>query len=135
MLHSLKEGLTRMGETQMSYDERSTGGTAFMMFVLGAASGAAVALLCAPQSGRDSRDYLKRRAREAREQATAAASKARDAVAQGAESVATSIDDWRSTVNSAMEDGRDVVQQGRDTVAYAIEQGREAYQQVKAGPA
>ena len=119
----------------MANDDGSTAGTAFMMFVLGAASGAAVALLCAPATGRDSRDYLKRRAREAGEQAAAAASKARTVVAQGAESVATSIDDWRSTVNSAMEDGREVVEQGRDTVAYAIEQGREAYRQVKAGPA
>ena len=119
----------------MSHDEGSTGGTALLMFVLGAASGAAIALLCAPATGRDSRDYLKRRAREAGEQAAAAASKARTVVAQGAESVATSIDDWRSTVNSAIKDGREVVQQGRDTVAYAIEQGREAYQRTKAGPA
>ena len=33
-----QDGLTRMGEKQMSHDEGFTGGTAFMMFVLGAAS-------------------------------------------------------------------------------------------------
>ncbi len=119
----------------MSYDERSTSGTGFMMFLLGAASGAAVALLCAPATGRDSREYLKRRAREASDQAANAASKARDMVAQGADAVASNVDSWRSTVNSAIEGGREAVAKGRDTVNYAVDQGREAYQQAKANPA
>jgi gas vesicle protein len=66
-------------------------------------SGAAVALLYAPASGRDTRDYLGERAREGRERASEAAAKAGQ-----------------------------MVQQGRETLTTAIEKGREAYQQARA---
>jgi len=115
----------------MLNDERSNAGHGLLMFTLGAASGAIVALLCAPASGRESRDYIGRRARDARDQASAAAARARELVQQSTQAVVTSIEEWRSTVNSAIDQGREAVEQGRDTVAYAIEQGREAYQQAK----
>lgn len=116
----------------MPHDERSNAaGTALLMFTLGAASGAIVALLCAPAKGQESREYLRRRAREAGDQAAAAAAKARDLVQQSAEAVVTSIDEWRSTVAGALEDGHQFVEQAKDTVANAVEQGRDAYQQAK----
>ncbi len=68
----------------MLNDERTNAGSTLLAFALGAVSGAAVALLCAPATGRESRDYLSRQARAARDQAAAAASKARDLVQQGA---------------------------------------------------
>lgn len=111
--------------------ERENSGNGLLMFVLGAASGAALALLCAPVTGRESREYVRRRAREVGEQAAAAAEKARDFVQQSSDAVVTSLEDWRSTVTDAIEDGRQVVEQGRDTVSQAIEQGKDAYQQAK----
>ena len=78
-------------------------GNILLAFLLGAVSGAAVALLYAPASGRDTREYLGERAREGRERATEAAAK-----------------------------GRDIVTQGRETLTTAIEKGREAYQQARA---
>lgn len=47
-------------------------------FVAGAVAGAAVALLFAPASGDDTRDYLGQRAREGRSKAVTAFERARD---------------------------------------------------------
>ena len=63
----------------------------------------AVAQLYAPQSGKETRDYLGERANEARARAAEAAAKSREAI-----------------------------NQGRDTLTTAIERGREAYQQARA---
>ena len=78
-------------------------GNVLLAFLLGAVSGAAVALLYAPASGRETRDYLGEKARDGRERATDAAVK-----------------------------GREIVSQGRETLTSAIEKGREAYQQARA---
>jgi len=74
-----------------------------LAFLLGAVSGAAVALLYAPATGSDTREYLGNKAREGRERAAEAADR-----------------------------GRQIISQGRETVATAIERGREAYQQARA---
>lgn len=86
----------------MSRDEGAGAGSILLAFILGAVSGAAVALLYAPQTGRETRDYLGDRATEARARAAEAATK-----------------------------GRDALNQGRETIATAIERGREAYQQAR----
>lgn len=86
----------------MARDDGAGAGSILLAFILGAVSGAAVALLYAPQSGRETRDYLGERANEARARAAEAAAK-----------------------------GRDAISQGRETLATAIERGREAYQQAR----
>jgi gas vesicle protein len=86
----------------MARDEGVGGGSILLAFILGAVSGAAVALLYAPASGRETRDYLGEKAGEARARAAEAAAR-----------------------------GRDVVNQGRETITTAIERGREAYQQAR----
>ena len=86
----------------MPRDEGAGAGSILLAFILGAVSGAAVALLYAPQTGQETRDYLGERAREGRERAAAAAEK-----------------------------GRDIINQGRDTISTAIDRGREAYQQAR----
>ena len=53
-------------------------GAIVVAFVAGAVAGAAVALLFAPASGDETRDYLGRRAREGRSKAVNAFEKARD---------------------------------------------------------
>jgi gas vesicle protein len=87
----------------MSRDDGGAGNV-LLAFLLGAVSGAAVALLYAPKSGRETRDYLGEKAREGRDRAAEAAEK-----------------------------GREIVNQGRDTLATAIERGRDAYQQARGG--
>lgn len=91
----------------MAREEGSGGGSVVLAFLLGAVSGAAVALLYAPATGKETRDYLGDKAREGRERAAAAA-------------------------QAAAERGREVVQQGRETLTTAIDRGREAYQQARA---
>jgi gas vesicle protein len=86
----------------MSRHEGSGGGSVLLAFILGAVSGAAVALLYAPVSGRETREYLGEKAREGRDRAREAADK-----------------------------GRDFINQGRETITTAIERGREAYQQAR----
>ena len=86
----------------MARDEGSGSGSVMLAFILGAISGAAVALLYAPATGRETREYLGEKAREGRDRANAAAEKGRQAVADG-----------------------------RETLAHAIERGREAYQQAR----
>lgn len=77
-------------------------GNILLAFILGAVGGAALALLYAPASGRETRERLAEKAEEARARAAEAAAK-----------------------------GRDVLTQGRETLTTAIERGREAYQQAR----
>jgi gas vesicle protein len=86
----------------MARDEGAGAGSILLAFILGAVSGAAVALLYAPASGNETREYLGEKAREGRERAAAAAEK-----------------------------GREILNQGRDTLSTAIDRGREAYQQAR----
>jgi gas vesicle protein len=86
----------------MAKDESAGAGSVLLAFLLGAVSGAAVALLYAPATGRDTREYLGEKAREGRERAAEAAQKGRQALNQG-----------RETLNSAIERGREAYQQAR----------------------
>jgi gas vesicle protein len=86
----------------MTRDDSAGAGSILLAFILGAVSGAAVALLYAPATGRETRDYLNEKADEARQRAADAAAK-----------------------------GREAITQGRDTLSTAIERGREAYQQAR----
>jgi gas vesicle protein len=86
----------------MSNHNNANGGTALLAFVVGALTGAAVALLFAPASGEETREYLGQKAREGR-------ARARDAVDQG----------------------REVYQRQREAVVTAVDRGREAFQQAR----
>lgn len=85
----------------MSNNEGS-GADVLLAFLLGAAAGAAVALLLAPATGEDTRTYLSEKAREGREKAAEAARQ-----------------------------GRDIINRQRDNLTAAIDKGREAYQQAR----
>jgi gas vesicle protein len=86
----------------MARDEGAGAGSILLAFLLGAVSGAAIALLYAPQSGQETRDYLGEKAEEARRRAAEAAAKGREAINQG-----------RETLNTAIERGREAYQQAR----------------------
>lgn len=77
-------------------------GTLMVAFVMGALTGAAVALLFAPATGEETREFLGQKAREGKD-------KARDAVDQG----------------------RDYYQNQRENLVTAVERGREAFQQAR----
>jgi gas vesicle protein len=86
----------------MARDNGGEAGTVILAFVLGAVTGAAVALLMAPASGEEMRRILADRAREG-------ADRAREAAGQG----------------------RELWNRQRQTFANAVDRGREAYQQAR----
>lgn len=90
----------------MARDDGGVAGTIVIAFVLGAVTGAAVALLMAPTSGEETRRMLADRARDGRDRA-----------------------------NEAARQARDFAMRQKDTIASAIDRGREAYEQARGGAA
>src|SRR5262245_6682541 len=89
----------------MNSDDRVGAGTVMLAFVVGALTGAAVALLFAPASGEETREYLGQKAREGQ-------AKAREALAEGRDL----LERQREGVNNAFERGREAYQQAREAV-------------------
>jgi gas vesicle protein len=81
-------------------------GVVVVAFVLGAVTGAAVALLLAPTTGEEARRIIGEKARDSRERATEAARQ-----------------------------GREFINRQRETISSAIDRGREAYEQARTGGA
>src|SRR3954452_21657600 len=75
------------GGPHMSTDEGAGSGIALLAFLVGAMAGAAVALLYAPATGRETRELLGEKAREGREKAAALAEKGRQAINESRETV------------------------------------------------
>jgi gas vesicle protein len=85
-------------------DNGGSGGAVAVAFMLGAITGAAVALLMAPATGEETRRVLGEKARESRERA-----------------------------NEAARQGREFIDRQRENLTTAVEKGREAYNQARAG--
>jgi len=81
---------------------KDNSGNLMVAFVIGALTGAAVALLYAPATGEETRDYLGQKAREGK-------AKARE----------------------AMDQGREYYRDQRENIVTAVERGREAFQKVR----
>src|SRR5262245_29468629 len=86
----------------MARDDGGAAGTVIVAFVLGAVTGAAVALLMAPATGEETRRALAEKAREGRQRASEAARQ-----------------------------GREFVNRQRENISSAIDRGREAYEQAR----
>jgi gas vesicle protein len=85
----------------MSNQQGIGAGGVLMAFAVGAAVGAAVALLFAPATGEETREYLGERAREGRDRATEAARQGRDMVNRGRETLTTAFDRARDQFQAA----------------------------------
>lgn len=81
---------------------KDNSGSVMVAFVIGALTGAAVALLYAPAKGEETREYLGQKAREGK-------AKARE----------------------AMDQGREYYRDQRENIVTAVERGREAFQKVR----
>lgn len=89
----------------MSRDNQSGSGNVMLAFMVGAITGAAVALLFAPASGDETREYLGQKAREGRDRAREAAEQSREFYERNRESVTTAIDRGREAFQQARERG------------------------------
>lgn len=87
----------------MSDENGSSAGQILTAFLVGAAAGAAVALLFAPATGKETREFLAEKAREGRETAAEAARQTRETLAR-----------QRETISSAIERGREAYREARD---------------------
>jgi gas vesicle protein len=91
-------------EGEIMSNQDSSGATCiFVAFLLGAVTGAAVALLFAPAAGRETREFLSERAREGREKAVETAKKTRELLAE-----------QRDTISAAVDRGREVYREARE---------------------
>jgi gas vesicle protein len=87
------------------YEPQSSWRSSMMMFVCGTAVGAVAALMMAPASGRDSRDYLKKQGRRVADDVGSQAERLASAVRWGSEQATTAVKD---TVDSAMSQAKAV---------------------------
>ena len=105
----------------MSNDDRS-GGTAgvVLSFMVGALSGAALAILFAPRSGRETREMLGEKLRETQERGRNVGEQALQMGREAAEDAARYLDRQR-----------DALERRRERLASAVEAGRQAYRDEK----
>ena len=87
--------------------EQGNGGGMLVAFIAGAIAGAAVALLFAPATGEEAREYLGQRAREGKDRATEAARQGRDILNKQRDNLATAFDRAREQFQNARETGQD----------------------------
>ena len=81
---------------------KDSSGSVMVAFVVGALAGACVALLFAPASGEETREYLGKKAREGTDKA-----------------------------REAMDQGREYYQHQRENLVTAVDRGRDAFQQAR----
>jgi gas vesicle protein len=105
----------------MTSDERSTGisGT-ILSFMLGALSGAALAILFAPRSGRETRELLSEKLRETAERSRRLGEQAVEKGREMAEDATGYLDRQR-----------EALERRRDRLATAVEAGRQAFREEK----
>jgi gas vesicle protein len=106
------------GDDQVVVVERG-GGSGIGTFLLGAAIGAGIALLFAPQSGAETRAAIKRRARKARDTASRVAGEV-------SHKVTDTFQDARRRVEEQIDSAREAINVKRDQVHEAMDAGREA---------
>ena len=82
-------------------DNSAGAGSVMLAFLVGAVAGAAVALLYAPATGRETRELLSDKAREGRERASEAAARGREAILRGREAVSTAVERGREAYQAA----------------------------------
>jgi gas vesicle protein len=105
----------------MGNDERSAGTSGIVLsFLLGALSGAALAILFAPRSGRETRDLLGEKLRET-------ADRSRRLGEQAVEKGREVLED----ATSALDRQREALEKRRERLAAAVEAGRQAYRDEK----
>jgi gas vesicle protein len=101
----------------MADDRGSSLGAVGLAFLTGGLVGAAVALLLAPQSGRESQEQLRRYARRAEDTVHELADKATQALDQAVDKGREFIKDTEAIVTEAVEAGRTAMEWERERLS------------------
>jgi len=102
----------------------ASGGDKLIYFLAGGFVGASVALLFAPKSGTETREFLENKYRESGEHLM---SKARE----GKTKVAEKSLEVTERIGESIGRGREILQKQKDQVTAAIDAGRQAYEEQK----
>jgi gas vesicle protein len=102
----------------------SSGGDKFLFFLAGAGIGAVVALLFAPKSGRETRDFISRTATDGRDFISSKVAEGRQYASDTSRKV---TDDF----NAFVEKSKDAVQRQKEQLSAAFEAGKAAYRDEK----
>jgi len=94
--------------------EEGNGASNFGFFLAGLGMGAILALLFAPRSGKETREYIVGKAEEGRDY------------------VKAKTEDLRREAEGAVEKGKDLVTKQKELLSAALEAGKQAYQEEKA---
>ena len=118
-----------------SFDSNYAPGT-WSAFVIGAAIGAAAALILAPTSGRDTRAYLRRRGNELGHDAMERGRElSRDAMEVGRETLRTQSERVKSAVAAGWDRAGNAISHAREEGEAAYREARESFQQSDPGMA
>lgn len=121
-------------EDQLDSDEnRPASGHAFGAFLLGAAAGAAIALLYAPATGAVTRDYLGRRARDGRRRANKALKRGADAFDTGRSRFSSAVKEGQTRWQNVKQHAEGAIEDGRDAASKIADHGRQAAGEVRDG--
>jgi gas vesicle protein len=104
----------------MSHEDRNGASGVVLSFLVGALSGAALAVLFAPRSGRETRDLLSEKLRETGDRSRKAGERAVERGREVADDAARYVDRQR-----------EALEKRRDRLASAVEAGRQAYRDEK----
>jgi len=94
--------------------EEGNGATNLGFFLAGLGMGAILALLFAPRSGKETREYISGKAEEGRDY------------------VKAKTEDLRRQAEGAVDKGKDLVTKQKELLSAALEAGKQAYQEEKA---
>ncbi len=97
-----------------------------LYFLMGVGIGVAAAMLFAPKSGSETRDYLRSKSEEGARYAKQAASDAADLVKQ-------STDQLKTTAVDSIERGKQAVKAPLETLGSAVDAGKKAYEEASTG--
>jgi gas vesicle protein len=100
------------------------GSSKLAFFLAGMGLGAVVALLLAPRSGKETREFISNKAGEGREYITQKAE-------EGREFVSTRSRELRTQAEGALDKAKDVVSKQKEQLSAALEAGKQAYQEEK----
>src|SRR5215471_8878921 len=104
--------------------ENGNGGDKFLFFMAGAGIGAVVALLLAPKSGKETRDFLTRTATDGRDFVT-------NKYSEGKQYVGETGRRMSEDFNAFMDKSKEAMQRQKEQLAAAFEAGKAAYRDEK----